>query len=67
MADHVIYAYARDDRPQTGPYTDDVHQHEVLTTLAWLAAHTSRVAATDQRAGPAAARAGTRRQAGRRD
>ena len=44
MADHVIYAYARDDRPQTGPYTDDVHQHEVMTTLAWLAALTNRVA-----------------------
>ena len=44
MADHVIYAYARDDRPQTGPYTDDVHQHEVLTTLAWLAGITNRAA-----------------------
>ena len=44
MADHIIYAYARDDRPQTGPYTDDVHQHEVMTTLAWLAGITNRVA-----------------------
>lgn len=44
MADHVVYAYARDDRPQTGAYTDDVHQHEVMTTLAWLAGQTSRVA-----------------------
>ena len=44
MADHITYAYASDRRPQEGAYTDDVHQHEILTTLAWLAAHTSRVA-----------------------
>ena len=44
MADHVTYQYETPDRPITGPYRDDVQQHEVMTTLAWLAAHTSRVA-----------------------
>ena len=45
MADHVTYAYELPDRPNPdGPYQDDVHQHEVMTTLAWLAAQTSRVA-----------------------
>ncbi len=44
MADHLIYAYARESRPNEGPYQDDVHQHEVMTTLAWLAGLTSRVA-----------------------
>ena len=32
------------DRPINGPYQDDVHQHEVMITLAWIAALTSRVA-----------------------
>ena len=44
MADHVIYAYDLPDRPINGPYQDDVHQHEVMITLAWIAALTSRVA-----------------------
>ena len=44
MADHVTYQYETPQRPITGPYRDDVQQHEVMTTLAWLAAHTSRVA-----------------------
>lgn len=44
MADHVTYAYELPDRPTDGPYQDDVHQHEVLITLAWVSAQTSRVA-----------------------
>ena len=44
MADHVTFAYELSDRPTRGPYQDDVHQHEVLITLAWVAAQTSRVA-----------------------
>ena len=64
MADHIIYAYARDDRPQTGPYTDDVNQHEVLTTLAWLVRLHQPRRPADQRPGPAPARTGARRQAG---
>lgn len=44
MADHVTYQYPLPDRPITGPYQEDVQQHEVFTTLAWLSAHTNRVA-----------------------
>ena len=44
MADHVSFAYELSERPTRGPYQDDVHQHEVLITLAWVAAQTSRVA-----------------------
>ena len=66
MADHVIYAYARDDRPQTGPYTDDVHQHEVLTTLAWIAAHHEPRRTADQRPCAAPTRTRSGRQAGGR-
>ena len=44
MADHVTYQYPLPDRPITGPYREDVQQHEVFTTLAWLSAHTNRVA-----------------------
>lgn len=44
MADHVTYQYETRERPITGPYRDDVQQHEVMTTLAWLAGQTSRAA-----------------------
>ncbi len=44
MADHILYAYSRPDRPQSGAYTDDVHQHEVMTLMAWLAEVTNQIA-----------------------
>ena len=44
MADHILYAYSRPDRLQSGAYTDDVHQHEVLTFMAWLAEVTDQIA-----------------------
>ncbi|MCY3568898.1 MAG: TIGR03619 family F420-dependent LLM class oxidoreductase [Chloroflexi bacterium] len=44
MADHILYAYSRPDRPQSGAYTDDVHQHEVMTLMAWLSEVTEQIA-----------------------
>ena len=44
MADHILYAYSRPDRPQSGAYTDDVQQHEVMTLMAWLAEVTDQIA-----------------------
>ncbi len=44
MADHILYAYESDDRPRSGAYTDDVHQHEIMTMMSWLAALTQQIA-----------------------
>ena len=43
LADHVLCAYELPGRPSAAPSTAPVVQHEVLTTLAFLAGCTSRV------------------------
>ena len=44
--DHVMYAYETAARPAAGPYVGATIQHEVLTTLAYLAACSSRLILT---------------------
>ncbi len=44
VTDHVLYAYPLPDRPAEGPYPGGPIQHEALTTLAFFAAVTERVA-----------------------
>ena len=43
MTDHVLYTYPLPERPTAGRYMGGTFQHETLTTLAYLAACTSRV------------------------
>ncbi len=44
LTDHILYAYDTPDRPGRGRYTGAIVQHEVLTTAAFVAAWTSRIA-----------------------